>query len=72
MTIYEFPNGEEAALSLPQLDTLDRFRNQMIQYGRITAKDKIIVTPVFFGDGAVMIDYAGMKVGIETDGYAHS
>lgn len=38
-----------------------------IQYRRFRAK----VQP-FFGDSCIMIPYAGMWLGIETDGYTHS
>lgn len=30
------------------------------------------VKPIFFGDGAVIVPWCGMWVGIELDGYTHS
>lgn len=30
------------------------------------------VVPQLFGDGAVMVRWAGMWIGIEPDGYSHS
>lgn len=38
-----------------------------IQYRRFRAKVK-----PFFGDSCILIPYAGMWLGIETDGYTHS
>jgi hypothetical protein len=38
-----------------------------IQYRRFRAKAQ-----PFFGDNCIMVPYAGMWLGIETDGYTHS
>jgi hypothetical protein len=63
---YVFPNGSDATLTTAQRQSLD---NVVQRWGLVNTVE---VSPMFGGDGAVIVDVGQMFLAVETDGYVHS
>jgi hypothetical protein len=66
MHTFTFPNGEPATLTSEQTTALHRVAE------RWNLTNPAEVSPMFGGDGAVVVNVGTMWLAIETDGYTHS
>jgi hypothetical protein len=63
---YVYPTGEEATLTDAQLKALDLVAT------RWDLPTTVEVSPMFGGNGAVVVNVGSMWLAVETDGYTHS
>jgi hypothetical protein len=63
---FVYPTGEPAGLTQEQTTALTSVAT------RWNLTNTVEVSPMFGGDGAVIVDVGSMWLAIETDGYTHS
>jgi hypothetical protein len=63
---FIYPSGDTATLTPEQITALATVAN------RWNLTNTVEVSPMFGGDGAVVVDVGTMWLAIETDGYTHS
>jgi len=63
---FVYPSGESATLTPEQTSALTSVAS------RWNLTNTVEVSPMFGGDGAVIVDVGSMYLAVETDGYVHS
>jgi hypothetical protein len=63
---FTFPNGDAATLTPAQIAALRAVAE------RWNLTERVEVSPMFGGDGAIVVNVGSMWLAIETDGYTHS
>ena len=63
---FVYPNGDAATLTAPQRIALENVAE------RWNLTDTVEVSPMFGGDGAVIVNVGTMWLAVESDGYMHS
>jgi len=63
---YVYPTGEDATLTDAQLKALDCIAT------RWDLPTTVEVSPMFGGNGAVIVNVGSMWLAVESDGYTHS
>ena len=63
---FVYPTGWSASLTPEQFDALTAVAK------RWNLTPTVEVSPMFFGDGAVVVNVGTMHLAVEADGYVHS
>ena len=66
MFSFVYPNGDVATLPAPQQTALEKVAE------RWNLTNTVEVSPMFGGNGAVVVNVGTMWLAVETDGYTHS